>query len=110
MSSKTQAKKLGDLLRKARDEAPARPHRSAGVGQPALVIRSIALTPAADAALERLITGVSEKTGRKTSASAVVRALLRGAEQRDLVARVTSLIEAEVNTGEVVWGKVRAVR
>ena len=110
MSSKTQAKKLGELLKKARQEAPARPRRVASAGQPALVIRSIALTPAADAALERLIAGVSEKTGRKTSASAVVRALLRGAEQRDLVARVASLIEAELNTGEVVWGKARAAR
>jgi hypothetical protein len=110
MPSKTQAKKLGDLLRKARDEAPARPRRVAGTGQPALIIRSIALTPAADAVLERLIAGASEKAGRKTSASAVVRALLRGAEQRDLVTRVAGLIEVELNAGEVVWGKVRATR
>jgi hypothetical protein len=110
MSSKRQAKKLGDLLRKARDEAPARPRKSAGAGQPVLVVRSIALTPAADAVLERLIAGVSEKTGRKTSASAVIRALLRGAEQRDRVTRIAGVIEAELNTGEVVWGKARAVR
>ncbi len=110
MSSKTQAKKLGDLLRKARDEAPARPRKVTGAGQPALVIRSIALTPAADATLDRLIAEVSEKTGRKTSASAVVRALLRCAEQRDLAARVAGLIEAELNAGEVVWGKARAAR
>lgn len=110
MSSKTQTKKLGDLLRKARDEAPARPRRVVGAGQPALVIRSIALTPAADAVLERLIAEVSGKTGRKTSASAVIRALLRGAEQREIVTRVASLIEAELNTGEVVWGKARAAR
>ncbi len=32
-------------------------------------------------------------------------ALLRCAEQRDLAARVAGLIEAELNTGEVVWGK-----
>jgi hypothetical protein len=110
MSSKTQAKKLGDLLRKARDEAPAQPRRVAGAGQPALVVRSIALTPAADATLDRLIAEVSERTGRKTSASAVVRALLRSVEQRDLVARVAGLIEAELTTGEVVWGKARAAR
>lgn len=110
MSSKTQAKSLGELLKKARQEAPARPRRVAGAGQPALVIRSIALTPAADATLDRLITEAAQKTGRKASASAVVRALLRCAEQRDLAARVAGLIEAELNTGEVVWGKVRAAR
>jgi hypothetical protein len=110
MSSKPKTKSLGELLKKARQEAPARPRRVAGAGQPALVVRSIALTPAANAALERLIAGVSEKTGRKTSASAVVRALLRGAEQQNLAARVAGLIEAELNAGEVVWGKVRAVR
>jgi hypothetical protein len=110
MSSKTQAKKLGDLLKKAREEAPPHLRKMAGAGQPALIVRSIALTPAADATLDRLITEVSERTGRKTSASAVVRALLRSAEQRDLVARVVGLIEAELTTGEVVWGKARAAR
>jgi hypothetical protein len=110
MSSKTQAKKLGDLLRKARDEAPAQPRRVAGAGQPALVVRSIALTPATDTTLDRLIAEVSERTGRKTSASAVVRALLGCAEQQDLAVRVASLIEAELHAGEVVWGKVRSAR
>jgi len=64
--------------------------------------------PVTPQALERLIAGVSEKTGRRTSASAVMRALLRCAEQWDLAARVAGLIEAELTTGEVVWGKVRA--
>jgi hypothetical protein len=109
MSSKSQ-KKLGDPLKKAREEASPHLRRVTGAGQPALIAWSIALTPAADAMLDRLIAAVSERTGRKTSASAAVRALLRSPEQRDPIARVVGLIEAELTTGEVVWGKARAAR
>jgi Arc/MetJ-type ribon-helix-helix transcriptional regulator len=110
MSSKTQMRSLSDLLKKAQQEAPAQPRKVARADQPPLVIRSIALSPAADATLDRLVFKAAEKTGRKASASAVVRALLRCAEQQDLAARIVNLIETELNTGEVVWGKARTIR
>jgi hypothetical protein len=56
--------------------------------------------PAAQATLERLIA----------HASAVVRALLAWAEQEDLGAELVRLIAAELQTGEVVWGKARTRR
>jgi hypothetical protein len=72
-----------------------------------LVVRSVALTPAAQATLDRLIAQASATTGRKASASAVVRALLAWAEQEDLGAELIRLMAAELQTGEVVWGKAR---
>ena len=49
----------------------------------------------------------SAATGRKASASAVVRALLAWAAQEDLGAELVRLMAAELQTGEVVWGKAR---
>jgi len=106
MPSTPPRKSLGDLLKQARDEAPAVPRRPAELTPP-LVIRSVALTPAAQQTLEALIAQASAATGRKASASAVVRALLRWAEQHDLGAELVRLIMAELQTGEVVWGKAR---
>jgi hypothetical protein len=104
--SKPPPKSLGDLFKQARDEAPAQPRRPADLTPP-LVIRSVALTPAAHQALEALIAHVSAATGRKASASSVVRALLQWAERHDLGDALVQLIAAELQAGEVVWGKRR---
>jgi hypothetical protein len=109
MPSKAQSKSLGDLLKQAKADAPATPRRPADEAPP-LVIRSVALTPAAQATLEALIAETSAAIGRKASASAVVRALLQWAERQDLRAELVRLLAAELQTGEVVWGKVRKQR
>jgi hypothetical protein len=109
MSSKPRPKSLGDLLRQAKVDAPAAPRRPAEEVPP-LTVRSVALTPAAQATLEALIAQASAAIGRKASASAVVRALLQWAEQEHLGAELIRLIAAELQTGEVVWGKARTRR
>jgi hypothetical protein len=105
MPSKPPRKSLGDLLKQARDEAPAQPRRPAELAPPPLVIRSVALTT-----LEQLIAQASAATGRKASASAVVRALLQWAEQEQLGVELIHLMAAELQTGEVVWGKAKQHR
>jgi hypothetical protein len=105
MPSKPRAKSLGDLLQQAKADAPATPRHPAAEAPP-LVVRSVALTPAAQATLESLIAQASAAIGRKASASAVVRALLQWAEHKHLGAELVRLIAAELQTGEVVWGKV----
>ena len=109
MPSKPRPKSLGDLLQQAKADAPAVPRRSADAAPP-LVIRSVALTPAAQATLEALIAQASATIGRKASASAVVRALLAWAEREDLGPELVRLIAAELQTGEVVWGKAKRRR
>jgi hypothetical protein len=109
MPSKPRAKSLGDLLQQAKADAPPAPRRPADEAPP-LVVRSVALTPAAQATLEQLIAQASTAIGRKASASAVVRALLQWAEQEHLGDELVRLIAAEVQTGEVVWGKARGRR
>ena len=109
MPSKPRPKSLGDLLQQAKADAPAVPRRPADEAPP-LVIRSVALTPAAQATLEALIAQASAAIGRKASASAVVRALLQWAEHEHLAAELVRLIAAELQTGEVVWGKARTRR
>jgi hypothetical protein len=104
--SKPPAKSLGDLFKQARDEAPAQPRRRADLTPP-LVIRSVALTPAAHEALEALMAHASAATGRKASASSVVRALLQWAERHDLGDALVPLMAAERQAGDVVWGKRR---
>jgi hypothetical protein len=109
MPSKSRPKSLGDLLRQAKADAPAAPRHPADEVPP-LVVRSVALTPAAQATLETLIAQASAAIGRKASASAVVRALLQWAEQEHLGAELGRLIAAELQAGEVVWGKARTRR
>lgn len=109
MPSTPPHKNLGQLLKQAKAEAPVAPRRPADETPP-LVVRSAALTPAAQATLEQLIGQASAAIGRKASASAVVRALLQWAEQEHLGAELVSLIAAELQTGEVVWGKARTQR
>jgi hypothetical protein len=109
MPSTPPHKSLGQLLKQAEAEAPMVPRRPADVTPP-LVVRSVASTPAAQATLEQLIAQASAAIGRKASASAVVRALLQWAEQEHLGAELVRLIAAELQIGEVVWGKVRMLR
>ena len=47
---------------------------------------------------------------KQAKASAVVRALLQWAEHEHLGAELVRLIAAELQTGEVVWGKARGRR
>jgi predicted transcriptional regulator len=105
MSSKPKAKSLGELLKKAKQEAPAQPRRVKVNDEAPLVVRSLSFTPATAETLDRLIGQVSERRRRKTSASAVVRALLRYVERQDVAPKIAAAIEAELNAGEVVWGK-----
>jgi hypothetical protein len=109
MPLKPRPKSLGDLLQQAKADAPAAPRRPADEAPP-LVVRSVALTPAAQATLESLIAQASATIGRKASASAVVRALLVWAEHEHLGTELVRLIAAELQTGEVVWGKARTRR
>jgi hypothetical protein len=109
MPSKPRPKSLGDLLQQAKADAPAAPRHPADEAPP-LVVRSVALTPAAQATLEALIAQASAAIGRKASASAVVRALLSWSERQNLGAELVGLIMAELQTGEVVWGKARTRR
>jgi hypothetical protein len=109
MPSKPHPKSLGDLLQQAKADAPATPRRPADEAPP-LVVRSVALTPAAQATLETLIAQASAAIGRKASASAIVRALLAWAEHEHLGAELVHLIAAELQAGEVVWGKARQRR
>jgi hypothetical protein len=109
MPSKPRPKSLGDLLQQAKDDAAVAPRRPTELAPP-LLIKSVALTPAAQATLEALIAEASVAIGRKASASAVVRALLAWAARQDLGAELVGLIKAELQTGEVVWGKARTRR
>jgi hypothetical protein len=106
MPSKPRPKSLGDLLQQAKADAPAAPRLPADLTPP-LVIRSVALTPAAHATIEVLIAQASAAIGRKASASAVVRALLSWAAHEHLGTELVRLIAAELQAGEVVWGKTR---
>jgi len=88
-------------------KSQAKPKPRANLPKPAapqLVVRSIALTPAADEMLTRLMEAGKERAGRKISASAVVRALLEFCERKGVEEKIYSAIEAELNAGTVVWG------
>jgi hypothetical protein len=72
-----------------------------------LINRSLTLTRDADETLQRLSGEASDYIGRKVSESAVMRALLRQAEQQKhewVTAQLCPLIEEELASG-VMWGK-----
>lgn len=74
--------------------------------EPAFVVRSLTLTPTADAALRRLSRDASDYIGRTISGSAVVRALLHLGAQHGaawVTAQLFPLIERELP--HVTWGK-----
>jgi hypothetical protein len=100
---------LGELLRRARATAAEKPRLTSRREQPPLSFTTVALTPAAKRILDHLTDQVEAQTGRKTSASAIVRALLHIADQRALAKQVATAVEIELNTGAVVWGKTRKV-
>lgn len=104
--SSVKKKSLGELLRQAEAKAAEKP-RKASFGQPPLTFTTVSLTPAAKGILDRLTDQITERTGRKVSASAVIRALLHVVEQRNLANTVATAIETELNAGTVVWGKAR---
>lgn len=105
-AKKIKQKSLGELLRRAKAEASAKP-RKAQFSQPPLTFTTVSLTPEAKSILDRLSDQITERTGRRVSASAVIRALLHVAEQRNLASAAATVIETELNTGTVVWGKPR---
>jgi hypothetical protein len=71
-----------------------------------LIIRTIALARDTDATLARLSMDASDYVGRTVSGSAIVRALLRYAEQQRLASHLFSLVEQELESG-IFWGKKR---
>src|SRR5712691_2223973 len=105
MPSKAKPTSLGDLFKQAKAEASPTLRKLSRSEEPALVVRSLTLTPAADATLQRLSGDASDYIGRKVSGSAIVRALLRQAEQQGSTAQLFPLLEMELTSGEVVWGK-----
>jgi hypothetical protein len=106
MPLKKTSKSLGDLLRRARSEAADKP-RKAQFQQPPLTFTTLSLTPAAKEILDRITERATKQAGRKVSASSVMRALLHIAEEQRLEQTLLTVIETEINTGAVVWGKAR---
>ncbi len=99
---------LASLLKKTKEEAEEVPRKAAPREPLPLTVRSISLSPSTTEILDGLMADSAKKLGRKVSASAVVRALLRGTEGGAFAAQeVAKLIEAELNTGEVIWGRER---
>lgn len=73
---------------------------------PHMVVRSIAFTPSALEALEDLTSSVALRTAKKSSASAVVRALLRlAADVPHVTDKLAALMEHEQVNEAVSWGK-----
>jgi hypothetical protein len=105
MRSKAKPRSLGDLLKKAKAEASPTVRSLSRKKEPPLVVRSLTLTPAADAALRRLSMNASDYIGRKVSGSAIVRALLQQAEQQDSATHLFPIIQTELISDAVVWGR-----
>src|SRR4051794_16922928 len=57
-------KSLGELLRRAKSEAPAKP-RKVQFEQPPLTFTTVSLTPAAKEILDRLMNSATKQTRRK---------------------------------------------
>lgn len=105
-SAKKPRHSLNELMKKgAAVPADAKPTAASEV---ALTVKSVSLTPSAKAVLDRIESEVERETGRKASASAIVRALLRYADAHVDTTKIASLISSESTSGEVVWGRVRS--
>jgi hypothetical protein len=102
-------KSLGELLRRAKSEAQAKP-RKVQFDPPPLTFTTVSLTPATKAILDRLTNLAAKQTRRKVSASSVIRALLHVAEEQRQTEKIVTMIESEINTQSVVWGRVRQER
>lgn len=86
--------------------APRKPTKKKPVLHPTL-LRSLSLSSDVDMILQRLASDASDMLGWKVSSSAIMRALLRYAEQQDAAWVQDSLfplIEEEL-TGGVLWGR-----
>ena len=105
MRSKVKPKSLGDLLKKAKSDASPTLRPFSRKKEPPLVVRSLTLTPAADDTLRRLSTNATKYIGRKVSGSAIVRALLQQAEQQDSSTHLFPIVETELISDAVVWGR-----
>ena len=105
MRSKAKPKSLGDLLKKAKTEASPTVRTLSRMKEPPLVVRSLTLTPSADATLKRLSMNASDHIGRKVSGSAIVRALLQQVEQQDSATHLFLIIQTELVSDAVVWGR-----
>lgn len=94
----------------AKRPKPAKKVRFARPGESTDTLTSISLTPDTLAVLERLQNELGDSLGRSVSTSAILRALLRHAEQQKNIAGVLdSLISAELAAG-VRWGKASKKR
>jgi hypothetical protein len=102
-------KSLSELLRRAKSEAPAKP-RKVQFEQPPLNFTTVSLTPAAKEILDRLMNFAEKQTRRKVSASSVIRALLHIAKEQRQREKIVTMIESEINTQAVVWGRLRQGR
>src|SRR5437763_1815904 len=100
------SRSLGELLRRAKSEAPLKP-RKLQFEQPPLTFTTVSLTPAAKEILDRLMNFAAKQTRRKVSASSVIRALLHVAQEQRQAEKIVTMIESEVNAQSVVWGRVR---
>jgi hypothetical protein len=86
--------------------AGVRAMKRPSVPGPHVVVRSIAFTPSALEALEDLTSNIALKMAKKSSASAVVRALLRLAvDLPEVTERLAALVEHEQVNEAVSWGK-----
>jgi hypothetical protein len=85
----------------------ARTRKSPVSEKPARHLRSFDLTPQAIAALKSLSQDATDYIGRAVSGGAIVRALLRLAQQQDVrwfYEKVCPLVEAEMQQG-LRWGR-----
>lgn len=105
MSSKKNRRTLGDLLGKSVEQSPAKMRRLPRPQEEGLRVRSLSLTPAASELLDGFSREASEELGRRISASAVVRVLLHWADRNEFRSSLKVLLDAEINTGDVVWGR-----
>ena len=96
-------KNLGDWLQQAKADAPAAPRRLADTAPP-LVVRPVALTPAAQATLEAHRPGLGGNQPGPARQRWGVR-FYSGPNRAHLGSDFVRLIAAELQTGEVVWGK-----
>ena len=71
---------------------PRSPLRSVQSTRPVLSLKAICLTPSTQSTLHGLITQAAARTGRKISASAVVRALLRWAREKEHTSEIVAFI------------------
>jgi hypothetical protein len=86
--------------------ASSKPKRGKPIGAP-MTIRTLSVTPTDTRTLERIAQDASDAIGWTVSGSAIVRALLRHADQQGggwIKEQLFPFIEQEIKDG-TVWGK-----